>query len=275
MNDDLSPHLVEVNITELCNRTCSFCPRSHGYPNLNLNMDLTTAQVIANQCVGFVKNIHIVGRGEPLLNSNFLEIVKIFSNSFSVKIVTNGDHLHKHVLELDRVLNLRSGNHKITISVYDGDEQFFRLKDLYKDFSDIKLYKSYDIQTNIYDDNIAKKQWLSNRSGFIPVNRLKDNSPCYLPLNRMFIDYDGSVNLCCHDWNYKTVYGNIFDKDLKEIWKTSILPIAKNLLSGNRSCTRECAGCDVTDDPLKFIYSDYIESQNKRILMLNEIEFKL
>ena len=63
----ITPHFIEINITELCNRMCSFCPRAHGYPNLNLNMSVETAVQIKNQAKGFVDTIHIVGRGEPLL----------------------------------------------------------------------------------------------------------------------------------------------------------------------------------------------------------------
>ena len=112
---NLKPHLVEINLTELCNRTCSFCPRSSGYLNQNLNMSVNTAEIIKEQSLNFVNNIHLVGRGEPLLNPDFLEIVKIFSKNFSVKIVTNGDHLYKYIDELDDMLDLNSGKHKITI----------------------------------------------------------------------------------------------------------------------------------------------------------------
>ena len=36
---------VELNVNELCNRTCVFCPRVDPkiYPNLNLHMDLELA----------------------------------------------------------------------------------------------------------------------------------------------------------------------------------------------------------------------------------------
>ena len=31
---------LEINPTELCNRTCSFCPRGQGYPNKNEHISL-------------------------------------------------------------------------------------------------------------------------------------------------------------------------------------------------------------------------------------------
>ena len=83
----ITPHFIEINITELCNRECSFCPRAHGYPNLNLNMSVETAVRIQNQAMGFVDTIHIVGRGEPLLHPNFLNIVSIFAKDFKIRIM--------------------------------------------------------------------------------------------------------------------------------------------------------------------------------------------
>ena len=64
---------VEINPTELCNRTCSFCPRSdpNVYPNRNLNMTIDTAENISNQLLdaNFTGDIHITGFGEPTLLS--------------------------------------------------------------------------------------------------------------------------------------------------------------------------------------------------------------
>ena len=42
---------VELNVNELCNRTCIFCPRHDPkvYPNQNLHMSLDLADEIANQ----------------------------------------------------------------------------------------------------------------------------------------------------------------------------------------------------------------------------------
>ena len=42
---------VELNVNELCNRTCIFCPRHDIklYPNQNLHMDLNLAEELAIQ----------------------------------------------------------------------------------------------------------------------------------------------------------------------------------------------------------------------------------
>ena len=42
---------IDINITDLCNRTCSFCPRSDAsiYPNNNQNMTLEMFDLIMDQ----------------------------------------------------------------------------------------------------------------------------------------------------------------------------------------------------------------------------------
>jgi radical SAM protein with 4Fe4S-binding SPASM domain len=265
----ITPHFIELNITELCNRKCSFCPRAHGYPNLNLHMSLETAIRIKEQARDFVKSIHIVGRGEPLLNPNFLNILSVLSNDFRISIMTNGDHLYKYISQIHDILNLNSGRNRITISLYDGDEQYNALKEQFKEYADITYYKTYDFGQGTNDDMFNQKHYIANRAG--ALYSAVSNKPCYVTLNRMFIDWDGSVNLCCHDWSEKAVYGNIFETNIKDIYDFITNNYTKDLVNGNRSCTKQCSKCDVSDDDiLKFVYKDWIDSQNKRLTMLNE-----
>jgi sulfatase maturation enzyme AslB (radical SAM superfamily) len=268
----LRPQFIELNITELCNRTCSFCPRGHNYPNLNLNMSINTAIEIREQSKGFVNNVHLVGRGEPLLHPNFLEIVKVFSKDFSVRIMTNGDTLGENINDLNNVLNLNSGKHRVTVSLYDGEEQYNYFKKEYNFFQDISLYKTYDEGQGTDNIDFNKKHFIANRAGSLYA--AKSNQPCYIPLNRMFIDWDGSVNLCCHDWTEKAIYGNIHTESLENIYKFIVNKYGRKLVKGDRSCTKQCSLCDVSsDDPLKFVYSNYLENQEKRVLVLNETKF--
>ena len=52
MNSKIS--YIEINLTELCDRKCSFCPRSSGYPNHNLNLSVTNAKKIKTQIEGCI-----------------------------------------------------------------------------------------------------------------------------------------------------------------------------------------------------------------------------
>lgn len=265
----ITPHFIEINITELCNRECSFCPRAHGYPNLNLNMSVETAVRIKNQAMGFVDTIHIVGRGEPLLHPNFLNIVSIFAKDFKIRIMTNGDRLEQYIDELDNILDLNSGNHSVTISLYDDETQYNTLKNMFADYLDVRYYKTYDTGQGTDNPIFNQKHYITNRTGALYI--AKNNAPCYIPLNRMFIDWDGTINLCCHDWTEKATYGNVYNETLQTIYKNITNKYSKQLVKGNRRCTKQCSTCDVsTDDPLQYVYSNWIEQQDKRIQSLGD-----
>ena len=89
---------VELNVNELCNRTCIFCPRHDPkiYPNQNLHMSLEWAGEIANQLkeINFDGIVNISGTGEATLTKHLPDIVKKFGDvGIHIELVTNDDKL--------------------------------------------------------------------------------------------------------------------------------------------------------------------------------------
>ena len=89
---------IELNINEICNRKCPFCPRVNPkiYPNQNIHMDIETVKNIAQQLqdLNFTGIVNISGTGEPLLTKYIVDIVKEFGDrEIHIEIVTNGDVL--------------------------------------------------------------------------------------------------------------------------------------------------------------------------------------
>ena len=80
---------VEVNTTELCNRTCVFCPRANPevFPNRNLHMTPKGACTIATELGNnnFTGKISFSGFGENLLNPNFQTIVREFRTHLPIQ----------------------------------------------------------------------------------------------------------------------------------------------------------------------------------------------
>ena len=97
---------VEVNTTELCNRTCSFCPRADPsvFGNRNLHMTPKAARIIGEELHenGFSGKISLSGYGENLLNPQFREIVRTFRETVPLATLecnTNGDKLTREYAE--------------------------------------------------------------------------------------------------------------------------------------------------------------------------------
>ena len=69
--------------------------------------------------------------------------------------------------------------------------------------------------------------------------------PCYYPHYTFFMDYNGDVLMCPHDWGKKKILGNLNNEDFMSIWTASVAIIArKNLNKGNRNFS-PCNVCDV------------------------------
>ena len=236
---------LEINPTELCNRTCSFCPRSipELYPNRNLHMSLDTANLLKDQLndSNYKGWIGIIGRGEPFLHKNISSLVSVFKD-FKVEIISNGDRIREGKVNLDRLI--QSGLDKLILDCYDGDEQYKETEILLKPYTS-KLEVIIRNRPDTGEEDIRDKLGMSNRAGFFskvkPISR-----PCFLPMYKGFVDWNGDVLLCCNDWlKLEKSYGNIHETHFKDLWKSSRYNnIRKDLLKGDRYKHKACAGCD-------------------------------
>src|SRR5579862_644079 len=91
---------VDFNPSELCNRRCSFCPRTdkNVYPNRSLFLQKPVSLAVAEGLAGmkFRGRISFGGFGEPLLHKSLAEHIRIMRDHLaeaSIEITTNGDFL--------------------------------------------------------------------------------------------------------------------------------------------------------------------------------------
>jgi len=224
--------IIELNITELCDMKCAFCPRSSGYPNSNLNMSLDTLDVIvehAKELKGV--SFHISGRGEPTLHPRFSDVLDKLSD-FKVKLSTNGNRVDRY---LDKINEL----HKVDYSIYDESK-----------LTPQEAVNKYDF--HIVDKRTSAKNLYHNRAGAIE-NRLTQSNPrhpkyglfCEKPFCVVYINYNGDYNLCCNEWFNPTVLENVHTQTIKEyLSENSLLKsFQKDLLEGKRERS-PCKGCN-------------------------------
>lgn len=256
---------ITLNPTELCNRTCHFCPRHDPkiYPNQNLHMSEETAIRLASQLksIDYKNKVIWSGNGEPLLNKNILNLIKIIHDSNPQlrvhEVNTNGDKLNAAVID---DLYFAGINH-IMVSVYDGEESFEKFIKLFENYdpNQYTLRKSYYHNLDLTD--------FTNRAGTTQVNsQVKFNTnKCYLPFYKLFMDWNGDILLCCEDWRKITkdvLKLNINTHSIKEIWLSKVFNEYRNRLQhGDRSLS-PCNRCNIHGERVGEEYIKFFNLEN-------------
>lgn len=240
---------VEVNTTELCNRTCVFCPRHDPkvYPNRNLHMTVKGAEAIKDQLrsIGYRGKVSLSGFGENLLNPNFKRIVSTFKQGLPKAVVecnTNGDRLTKEVVEdlFTRKLDY------LYINLYDGPEQIEHFEPMLVNIDRDRV--KYRAHYNEDDYGL----FINNRSGTIDWLNIDDGDitklqgkRCHYPFYKMFVDWNGDVLFCSNDWGKEHVVGNLLQQDIREVWFSKEMRKIRNRLAKGDRTHSPCDKCSV------------------------------
>ena len=237
---------IDINLTELCNRKCTFCPRadSSKYPNQKLFFSVELSNKIANELrqLDYQGGIVFCGYGEPLMHPELVEIIKSF-HGLRTEIVTNGDFLNeKNVCSL-----FAAGLNFLCISMYDSPDQ-------------IERFTSLMSKCNIPEDKyILRDRWhskdddyglkLTNRAGFLhagPDPKEFIDKPCWYMAYSLTVDWNGDVLNCIQDWDKVVKFGNLWSNDLISIWESDVLmEKRRKLILGDRSSS-PCLNCNTS-----------------------------
>ena len=234
---------IDFMVTELCNLTCSFCPRSKGYPNLNLHMDLSIIEKVCDDLakLHYQNRLVFCGFGEPLLYKHLTEAVRIARLKLpwqkNIQVITNGDRLTKS--KMQDLYN--AGVDKISVSMYDGPHQVKKFKNIFKGIDKSKYLLQHYYFGEEEDYGFSS---LSNRAGY-NFKDTKRNRGCNMPFYAMNIHHDGNVLLCCQDWTKSVSFDNVMEKNIKDIWlNNSLLNKYRKLLQKGRNIN-PCKGCNI------------------------------
>ena len=216
-NGILLPLPTEIEISEsgTCNRTCSFCPRSASDfvdKKEFISNSLHEKLCLELKDLNYKGTIRYSGFVEPLLDINIYNLISMVKKNLpecNVEMVTNGDPLNPK--RLNKLFE--SGLDKILISAYDGKEDADKLENLCVSANLTK--EQYIVRHRYYSEEQDFGITLSNRSGLMEnaefkIESLKEplKKPCYIPSYTFFLDYQGDVLMCPHDWGKKVILGD-------------------------------------------------------------------
>ena len=235
---------VEIGLHSYCNRTCDFCPLSRDDVNRNSRdnvkyMNDEIFKIILNDlnAVEFDGRIDISRYHEPLYNKKFI-LDKIKEMSVRVpkaliSINSNADYISQAYIE--DLINHNVGHINLMAYMnngatdYDANSVFKRINQICKKINvkeinpeehqnkDWIRYRLPEIKSTIH----ARNYWNNgvNRAGSILDKNYIRKDPCTSFNHGIFIDYDGTMTICC----------DMLAPELHNKWLVGDLNIEKSL----------------------------------------------
>ena len=187
------PSEIEISESGICNRKCSFCPRSDpNYPDVKEFISEKLHKKLCDELseLKFKGLIIYSGFVEPLLDKNIYNIINKFRTKLpksKIEITTNGD-----VLNIKRIKKLfESGLTSFYISVYDGPEDEKKFIKMCKDAGipeeKYKIRARYLPETKDFGITLANRGGMMENAEYnIPSLNEPLKKPCYYPSYNFF-----------------------------------------------------------------------------------------
>ena len=239
---------VYVEITNICNRACTFCP---GTKREKRRITVDEFSHVLDKLKGVTEYIYLHVMGEPLTHPDLPELIRLASErGFKCAITTNGTLLSKRGDEL-----LDSPIYKVNISVHSFEsgtrEEYLGYINSCIDFADaasrrgiltvLRLWnRGYDEGRNIdtlamLKERFADGEWREGERGARIRHKLHleygdrfdwpdtekdvlgDQVFCHGLGDHFGILVDGRVVPCCLDREAAIELGNVYESELSDI----------------------------------------------------------
>lgn len=264
---------VYIEISNVCNLNCSFCPGTKRTAKIMTEAEFKT---VIQKVAPFTDYVYFHLLGEPLLHPKLESFLKIAEeNGLKVIITTNGTLLKD---KSDILLNSKS-HYKTVISLHSFEaNQNQNFNDYINDCLDyaknaegekivvLRLWNNGGEDT--LNQNILEKiesrfpaLWRDTRGGKQIGNNIyiqfgdkfdwpdiessneSDTAFCYGMRDQIGILSNGTVVPCCLDNNGEINLGNIFESDLKDIINSDRALNIYNGFSNRKACEELCKKC--------------------------------
>jgi MoaA/NifB/PqqE/SkfB family radical SAM enzyme len=248
------PYPVAVNIqtTTDCNRQCRWCPDvswrgSRRMPSRTFDKVL---QALVEW--GYEGEIHPYLMAEPLCDErlyHFVQGARACLPKNYILLTTNGDALWRREV---RHSVATCGVNGVQISTYGNEEAVVELVRQWEREEENVVLCEYSWEKRMDGllrvrvvpfERLKRRYW--NRAGNLPGHKKGKKCGCELPWRQMCINWKGNVVLCCGDWGFDAVLGNVCKDKLGAIWNGLEYRMIRRLhLEGRCEDVCLCARCD-------------------------------
>ena len=264
---------VYVEITNICNRNCSFCP---GTKRELHKMSVDKFATVLEKLQGITKHLYFHIMGEPLTHPDLPLLIKMAKEAgFHPMITTNGTLLSARGKAL-----IESGIYKVNISVHSfengTEDEYQNYITQCMEFADLasssgvltvlRLWnQGYDhgrnedivgMLKNYFGEDwnygnrgitIRKNLFLEYDTRFewpdLEAEDRGDSVYCYGLKDHFGILCDGTVVPCCLDREGEIALGNIFEDDIQNILHSERAVNIANGFRNRKACEELCRKC--------------------------------
>ncbi|WP_317856318.1 radical SAM/SPASM domain-containing protein [Chakrabartyella piscis] len=256
-----------VEITNVCNLSCSFCP-----PTKRKSKTMSVAEFteIAEKIRPFGSYLYLHIKGEPLMHKDLQEILAVCERlEFQVCITTNGTLLKQQ----KEVLLKSKAVHRLHISLhsFEANAISLTLEEYLEEIVDIIKQADFLIILRLWngggmealnnriltmlkanfdflrEDKVNEKTYLQMGDQFewadMERESQKETGFCYALRDQIGILVDGTVVPCCLDNNGDIALGNIFEQSLDDIYMGNRAQNLYNGFSNRKFAEKLCRTC--------------------------------
>ena len=267
------PKSILIETLNICQGSCKFCPyrtiRNNETPTY-LDYDIYK-QMIDEISKYDVKRLTLFNNNEPLIDRRIYDFIKYARetlNDVEITLSSNGILVTNDVL----IKLKESGLTHLYFSIPTLNENYYKdimgvgihnILNVLDSVSDKELLKMIRIavpKTRFYNKNDFdnrlnkflictwdleyKGNWgLKNDFAYL-VEDLEYTGPCDRPLDQMVIISNGDSIICCRDWRYENVIGNVYKDSLYDIWHSDEMKRIQDLISkqdyDHIECCKDC-----------------------------------
>ena len=265
---------IYLEITNVCNLACSFCPKTKRPPR---TLTADEFSLLAAKLRPFSDDLYLHVMGEPLLHPQLAELLQIADSlGFRVSLTTNGTLLG----QAGGTLLSAPALHRVSVSLHSFEangqtdpESYIRtcagFGRLAAERGILVSYRLWnvggqDAQNSAITQTLAQTfplPWTENTRGF----RLKDgvfleyaekfdwpdaekpelrtHGRCHALQQQLAVLCDGTVVPCCLDHEGDLPLGNLFAQELSEILDTARTRAVRSGLCGKSPLAPLCRRC--------------------------------
>ncbi|HEY6213071.1 MAG TPA: radical SAM/SPASM domain-containing protein, partial [Vicinamibacterales bacterium] len=278
------PDEIDIEVTSGCDADCIMCPR-RAMRRTPGPMAMPLFRKIVDEAIALgVRDLVLNGYGEiaTLRNAReYLAYIRERSRSVRILVNTNGMRMDEDLAAAFIEFGVDVVNVAIdgaTAETFERIRKHLKLETVEANVRRLLAMRNASRRNrpfvmvhmilqpeNEHETDLFLAKWsgvadhagfagMLSRAGGVPVkirNLPSETFPCFLLWRQMPVLSDGTVAMCCDDWDGRAALGNLNTHSVREVWQQSEQRRAVRALhlEGRRDAIDLCAGCEAPRRP--------------------------